>query len=79
LKGGEAYLRQLARDTGADMERLAADVAGEAVATRIAADLEEAARFGFDGVPAFVVDGHAIEGAQPAERFVPAIEAALRR
>ncbi len=40
---------------------------GPTVHDRIAADLEESRQFRFDGVPAFVINGEVIEGAQPAQ------------
>jgi protein-disulfide isomerase len=79
LAGGDAYLRRLAADLGADLEKLGRDLDGPTVRDRIAADLEESRQFRFDGVPAFVVDGEVIEGAQPAKRFDAAIDVAQRR
>lgn len=79
LAGGEAWLRQVAGELGADLARLDAELASATVGKRVAADMEESARFGFDGVPAFIVGDEVIEGAQPLERFVEAIERARRR
>ena len=44
----------------------------------MAADLKEAERLRFDGVPAFVVNGHVMAGAQPAQTFFDLIEALMR-
>ncbi len=79
LAGGEAYLRKLAGELGADVQRLEADARSEPVRARVAADLKEAQTFRFDGVPAFVVNGTVIEGAQPARLFFEVIDSKLRR
>jgi protein-disulfide isomerase len=75
LSGGEKYLGDLAAQLGADMSRLAKDLMSKTVGNRIAADLKESEAFKFDGVPAFIVNGRPIEGAQPADRFSAVIEA----
>lgn len=74
LSGGEAYLRKVAAEAGADMARLDQDLKGGMPAARVAADLKESASFRFDGVPVFVVNGRVIEGAQPAETFARLID-----
>jgi len=79
LSGGEPYLRQLAGDLGADLPQLEQDLAGPVVRERLAADQREVQRYQFDGVPAFIINGRVIEGAQPVEFFVDVVEAALHR
>lgn len=79
LSGGEPYLRQLASDLGADLQQLDQDLAGPVVRERLAADLQEVQRYQFDGVPAFIINGRVIEGAQPVEVFVDVVEALLHR
>lgn len=79
LGGGEAALRKLAGELGADLDRYDADLRGEAVRARVAADLKEAQAFRFDGVPAFVINHTVIEGAQPARLFFEVIDGKLRR
>lgn len=79
LAGGEPALRKLADALGADMGRLEQDRAGPVVRARLASDLQEAQRFQFDGVPAFIINGRVVEGAQPAQAFVDVIEAILRQ
>jgi protein-disulfide isomerase len=79
LAGGEAALHQMTGELGADLSRLDQDLAGAVVQERLAADLQEAQNYRFDGVPAFVINGQVIEGAQPAEVFFDTIEALLRR
>jgi protein-disulfide isomerase len=79
LGGGEPFLRKLAGDLGADMPQLEKDIAGPVVRDRLADDLREVERYQFDGVPAFIVNGQVIEGAQPVQVFVDVLEALLRR
>jgi protein-disulfide isomerase len=78
LAGGEPALLKLAGELGADLGRLVQDRSGPTVRARLASDLQEVQRFGFDGVPAFIVNGRVIEGAQPAQAFVDVIEPMLR-
>ncbi len=78
LAGGEAYLRKVAAEVGADMKTLERDIALGAPERRVDADLREGARNRLDGVPLFVVGGRVIEGAQPVQAFVDVIEAMPR-
>jgi protein-disulfide isomerase len=79
LARGEAFLREVAAQAGADAARLERDLAGAEVQGRIDADLGEARAFRFDGVPAFVVAGRVLKGAQPSESFFAVVDAALLR
>ena len=71
---GEAFYKETARDLGLDVKRLEADAAGDAVARRIKTDMEEFTRLGFQGTPAFVLNGIGINGAYPVEVFAAAIK-----
>lgn len=66
----------LAGEIGLDTAQFAADLAGSAVADGVGANTAEALSIGAYSTPAFVVNGTPIVGAQPAEVFVQAIEAA---
>lgn len=79
LAGGETYLKQVAAALGVDMIILAQELEQKTAHDRITADLKESERYQFDGVPAFVVNGHLIAGAQPAQRFFDLIDAAGRQ
>jgi predicted DsbA family dithiol-disulfide isomerase len=74
LAGGEPYLQKVAAELGVDTTRLEQDLRGRIARDRIAADLKESEQYKFDGVPAFVVDGQVLEGAQPAQRFFELID-----
>jgi protein-disulfide isomerase len=78
LAGGEPYLQRVVAGLGVDMTRLEQDLRNPTTQGRVAADLKESERYKFDGVPAFVVNGQVIEGAQPAEKFIEVIDKALR-
>ncbi|WP_300162613.1 thioredoxin domain-containing protein [Solidesulfovibrio sp.] len=65
-KGDEA-LAAMAKEVGADMDRLAKDLERKDLSDRIAADVKEARDFGFTGTPIFLVNGAAVRGAVPLE------------
>lgn len=69
LSGGEDALREIAAGLDIDQARLARDLSSPAVAERLRLDQEEAQKFGFDGTPAFLVNGVSLVGNQPAEDF----------
>jgi protein-disulfide isomerase len=66
--GGELF-RKTARDLGLDVERCEKDIDSQAVKDRIAADMEEATRFGFEGTPGFLLNGIPVKGAYPVAHF----------
>ena len=51
------------------MDKCARDADSQAVRDRIAADIDEATRLGFNGTPGFLLNGIPVHGAQPAEHF----------
>jgi protein-disulfide isomerase len=69
LKSGEKFLKALAQKVGADMGRLSKDVNSEAVKGRIDQDMKEAAKFGMQGTPGFIINGIPVKGAYPASHF----------
>ncbi len=73
LKNGEAFLKKLAKSVGGDMKKLAKDINSDAVTNRIEEDQKEAAKFGIQGTPGFVLNGVPIKGAYPVEHFVQVI------
>lgn len=75
---GERMLRSHAAAAGADMSRIDRDLKESSVIReRIAADSLEAAKFGFEGTPAYVVNGVSIRGAYPLDDFVKLIDRQL--
>lgn len=69
LQNGEKFLKEEAKKVGADMAKLAKDVKSEAVQKRIDADMAEAAKFGFQGTPGFLLNGVPVKGAYPTQHF----------
>lgn len=74
LQGGEGFLKSLAKDLKVDMNKLAKDVKSEVVQKRIDEDQAEAAKFGFQGTPGFLLNGVPVRGAYPASHFTDLIE-----
>jgi protein-disulfide isomerase len=69
LQKGDSFLKATAKKLGADMKRLAADLESDQVKQRIAEDMKEAESFGFNGTPAFTLNGIPVLGAYPVEHF----------
>lgn len=78
-QNGEAFLKQLAKKVGADMNKVAKDINSEAVNKRIADDMAEAEKFGIQGTPGFVINGVPVKGAYPASHFVEIISELEKR
>ncbi len=69
LQNGEAFLKEEAKKLKVDMAKLAKDVKSPAVQARIDADMAEAAKFGFQGTPGFLLNGIPVKGAYPTQHF----------
>ena len=70
IKNGEPYLKAVAsKIAGVDMKKLLADVNSDAVKNRINEDMQEAAKFGIQGTPGFIINGIPVKGAYPASYF----------
>lgn len=73
-KEGQRFVEEAARRVGADLPRALRDQGSDAVRARVAADMAEGQEFGFTGTPAFLVNGVSLQGAHPANNFVPIID-----
>ncbi|MGW8883486.1 DsbA family protein [Streptomyces sp. NPDC055749] len=74
---GKDRLKELAREAGVkDLDRFARDTEGSAAAEAVRADQEQGYGIGATSTPSFLVNGRPIAGAQPAQTFTQAIEAA---
>lgn len=71
-------LAAAAREIGVNMGRWEQCVAQADHAGEVAADLREAEKFYILGTPTFFVNGHRLEGAQPAEAFAAVIDSILQ-
>jgi len=79
LQNGEKFLKEEAKKLKVDMKKLAKDIKSEAVNKRIDQDREEAAKFGFQGTPGFLLNGIPVKGAYPAAHFDGLIEELQKR
>jgi protein-disulfide isomerase len=79
LQNGEAFLKEIAKKLKVDMAKLAKDVKSEAVQKRIDADMAEAAKYGFQGTPGFLLNGIPVKGAYPTSHFDGLIEELKKR
>ena len=79
LGEGEECLKRVAMEQGLDMARLEKDVRSPAVYKKIAEDKKAFEDAGFDGVPAFVINGKVLVGAQPPARFHAIIDEILKK
>ena len=79
LMEGEEYLKKVAAGVGADMQKLEKDVRSPETYKKIAADKQEFEQAQYDGVPVFIINGKAIVGAQPPQKFIEIIDAALKK
>ena len=69
LKNGKKFLDATAKKLGVNMGKLAKDVKSKEVQERIKQDMAEAAKFGIQGTPGFVLNGIAVRGAYPPSHF----------
>ncbi len=79
LEKGESALKKLAKEAGADMGRLSADVKSNEVIMQVNKDIAESKKFGFTGTPTFLINGFMLVGAQPEQAFTKIIESALKK
>ncbi|RLA63354.1 MAG: thiol:disulfide interchange protein [Epsilonproteobacteria bacterium] len=79
LKNGEKFLKAMAKKTGGNMKKLAKSLKDPKIQARIDADQKEAASFGMQGTPGFVVNGIPIKGAYPKDHFVKIINELKKR
>lgn len=68
---------ELAKSLGLNMKTFKADMAEEKYEAQIAADKAEGEALGVRGMPVFLINGTAVVGAKPTERFVHVIREAL--
>ena len=72
--GKEEYLKSIAKKLGLDMKKLEKDLNDASIMERIQADTAEAQTMGFNGTPAFVVNGVSMRGAFPFNEFKAVID-----
>ena len=66
---GVPFFKKVAKDLGVNMKKLEKDVKSEFVINRVDDDMKEAAKFGFQGTPGFLLNGIPVRGAYPVDHF----------
>jgi protein-disulfide isomerase len=79
LKNGEKFLKKTAKKLKVNMKKLAKDVKSKAVMDRIKEDQEEAAKFGMQGTPGFIMNGIPVKGAYPPDYFFGIVTELVKR
>lgn len=79
LKNGEKFLKAEAKKLGLNMKKLAKDIKSKKVQERIDQDLKEAAKYGFQGTPGFLINGIPVKGAYPTSHFEDIIKELKKR
>jgi len=69
IKGGEKALKKMAVSLGVDATRLESDLKDPELRSIIDRDMKEAQKFGFNGTPAFLINGVSLRGAYPEKSF----------
>lgn len=79
LQKGEAFLKAEAKKLKVDMNKLAKDIKSDKVMNRIKQDQAEAAKFGFQGTPGFLLNGVPVKGAYPVSHFEGIVQELKKR
>lgn len=75
----DRQLRAFASELELDTQAFARCLDSDRTAAALQADLAAGSRLGVTGTPTFFVNGQRLEGAQPLQRFVEAVEAELAK
>jgi protein-disulfide isomerase len=73
LEAGEPALQAIVASLNIDPQRLEKDLSSATVTRHIEEDRDEAQRFGFDGTPAFLINGISLLGNHPETDFIDII------
>ncbi|MCB9061029.1 MAG: thioredoxin domain-containing protein [Halobacteriovoraceae bacterium] len=71
---GQKYFNKIAKELGADLNKLNKDLSSKQLLIRINEDIEEAKKFEIQGTPGFIVNGIPLKGAYPQEIFEQIIQ-----
>ena len=72
-------VRQYAKELGLNVSQFESDLQSPATRKRVSDDMGEASSLGINGTPAFFINGHYLNGAQPFDGFAKVINAELQR
>lgn len=73
LRNGEKFLKSIAKKLKVNMSKLAKDLKSDKIQKIIDGDKDEAAKFGMQGTPGFLINGIPVRGALPTNEFVKII------
>lgn len=73
----EAYMVEIAKKLGLNIDKFKDDLKASDIQTQIKADQADAGKAGVRGTPFFLVNGVAVKGALPISDFVPILERLL--
>ncbi len=76
---GEAYLKSVVKEVGADQGQIDKTKDSAEVTRRINEDRAEAEKFQISGTPGFIVNGVTVKGAYPLDHFVKIIDRHLKK
>ena len=76
-EGKEKFLKELAKEVGADLAKVQKDLKNTAVTKRIESDIAEAQKYEFNGTPGFMINGASIHGSYPFDFFKKVIDSVL--
>ncbi len=79
LKNGVSFLDATVKQVGADLAKVKKDINSAAVKARIDEDTKEAAKFGMQGTPGFLLNGVPVRGAYPPEYFSGLVDELVKR
>ena len=72
-------VKQYAQALGLNIPQFEKDLDSPETRKRVSADMAEASSLGIPGTPAFFINGHYLNGAQPFEVFAKIINAEMQR
>lgn len=67
--GGTKFLDRMAKKAGANLKTLKKNLDSKKVNNKVKDDMLEAAKFGIQGTPGFIINGIPVKGAYPASHF----------
>lgn len=79
LAGGKQFLDKMSKEAGANLSKIKKDIDSEIVKTKIEDDMAEAATFGMQGTPGFLLNGIPVKGAYPVAHFEEIIRELKKR
>jgi protein-disulfide isomerase len=79
LKSGAPFLNSIAKKIKVNMNKLKKDLTLDSIVKRIKEDQAEAAKFGMQGTPGFLINGVPVKGAYPASHFFGIVDELVKR